>query len=137
MRETSFGGVVVRDGQVLVIVPRATSRLALPKGGAKAGESAAQTAIREIREETGVEASAREPLGDVGYWYSRGGRRIHKVVHYWLCDYVSGDLAGDPDEVDEARWIDIESAPQALSHPGDRRMVQAARAKLDPTSLNL
>ena len=67
----------------------------LPQGGE-------QTAAREVREETGVTAVVREPLGDVNYWYRRSGRRIYKTVHFYLFDYVSGSTADHDHEVDYA-----------------------------------
>jgi 8-oxo-dGTP pyrophosphatase MutT (NUDIX family) len=87
-RETSYGGVVVRGDDVLVIVPRGRRRvLGLPKGGPNAGESPEQTAAREVREETGVTASVSERVGQVDYSFRRGGRRIDKTVHFYLCRF--------------------------------------------------
>ena len=77
----------------------------LPKGGMEAGETPEQAAAREVREETGVVAAVREPLGDVRYTYRRGGRRVRKTVHFFLCDYVAGSTEDHDHEVDEARWI--------------------------------
>ena len=65
LRETSFGGVAVRGGDVLVITPAGKRVTTLPKGGADDGESGEETAAREVREETGVTVRVREPLGDV------------------------------------------------------------------------
>ena len=68
--EVSYGGVVVRDGEVLVITPAGRPAVCtLPKGGANAGESEEQTAAREVREETGVQVRVVERLGNVEYWY--------------------------------------------------------------------
>src|ERR1044072_5732083 len=76
LRETSYGGVVLRGDDVLVITPIGKRRVTgLPKGGPQPGESGEETATREVREETGVNAAVREPLGDVNYWYRRGGGR--------------------------------------------------------------
>jgi 8-oxo-dGTP pyrophosphatase MutT (NUDIX family) len=129
--EVSYGGVVVRGGDVIVIVPRGRRRvLGLPKGGQNPGESPEQTAAREVREETGVNVAVREPLGDVQYWYRRGGRRVFKTVHFYLCDYVSGSTADHDHEVDEARWIPLEEARTALSYPAERRLIAQALSKL-------
>jgi 8-oxo-dGTP pyrophosphatase MutT (NUDIX family) len=128
--ETSFGGVVVRGRETLVITPAGRRVTGLPKGGANAGESGEQTAAREVREETGVQVAVREPLGDVRYWYRRGGKRIHKTVHFYLCDYVGGDTADHDHEVDEARWMPLEEALTALSFPGERQMIERALSKL-------
>jgi 8-oxo-dGTP pyrophosphatase MutT (NUDIX family) len=126
-RERSYGGVVVRDGEVLVITPagRPTVRT-LPKGGTNAGESREATALREVREETGVVARVVERLGDVEYWYRRGGLRVFKTVGFYLCDYVSGDTADHDDEVDEAQWMPLDRARAELSYPGERRMIERA-----------
>jgi 8-oxo-dGTP pyrophosphatase MutT (NUDIX family) len=129
--ETSYGGVTVRGDEVLVITPAGRSRIvALPKGGPHAGETAEQTAGREVREETGINVDVREPLGDVSYWYRRGGRRIHKTVHFYLCDFVSGSTADHDHEVDDARWIPLREARTALTYPGERALIDRALSKL-------
>src|SRR3954454_24750378 len=98
-REFSAGGVVVRGGDCVVIVPTRRARggarvLALPKGHPEGDESGADAALREIREETGLEARLVDKLGDVRYWYQRDGRRIAKGVSFFLFEHVSGDPAG-------------------------------------------
>ena len=134
VRETSYGGVVVRgDGsaaEVIVITPAGKRVVGLPKGGANDGESGTETAAREVREETGVDVAVRGHLGDVRYWYRRGGRRVFKTVHFFLCDYLSGDTADHDHEVDEARWMPLEEARRALSYPGEREMIERALAEL-------
>ena len=133
LRETSFGGVVLRDGEVLVITPAGKRRVTgLPKGGPNPGESGEQTAAREVREETGVVASVREPLGDVTYWYRRSGRRVFKTVHFYLCDYVSGSTRDHDHEVEDARWIPLAEARTALSYPGERALIERALSKSTP-----
>jgi 8-oxo-dGTP pyrophosphatase MutT (NUDIX family) len=129
-REESFGGVVVRDGQVLVITPAGRPRIStLPKGGPQAGERPEVTAAREVREETGVEARVRERLGDVHYRYRRGGVRVFKTVGFFLCDYVSGDTADHDHEVDDARWMPLEQARAELTYTGEREMIERALSK--------
>ena len=126
-QETSYGGVVVRGEEVMVITPRGRSRvLGLPKGGRNGDETPEQTAAREVREETGIIVEVREPLGDVRYSYRRGGRRVAKTVHFYLCDFVSGDTADHDHEVDDARWIPLEEARTRLSYPGERTMIERA-----------
>lgn len=134
-REFSAGGVVFRDGRCIVIVPTRRAKggervLALPKGHPEESETGADAALREIREEAGVEAQLIEKLGDVRYWYQRDGKRIVKVVSFFLFAHVSGDPAGDPFEVEEARWMPLEEAERALSYRGERDMV--ALAKVHP-----
>ena len=129
-REVSYGGVVVRDAEVLVITPAGRPKVCtLPKGGANAGETAEQTAAREVREETGVQARIVERLGEVEYWYRRGGKRVFKTVGFYLCDYIAGDTADHDHEVDEARWLPLERARTELSYPGERRIIERALSK--------
>jgi 8-oxo-dGTP pyrophosphatase MutT (NUDIX family) len=134
LTETSYGGVVLRERsgdersargryELLVITPAGKRVTGLPKGGPNPGETPEQTAAREVREETGITAAVREPAGDVRYWYRRGGRRVHKTVHFYVCDFVSGSTADHDHEVDEARWIPLASAPAVLSYPGERALV--------------
>jgi 8-oxo-dGTP pyrophosphatase MutT (NUDIX family) len=130
-RENSFGGVVVRGGDVLVITPAGKGRVrTLPKGGAEPGETGEQTAAREVREETGVDAVVRDRLGDVNYWYRRGSKRIYKTVRFYLCEFVSGDTADHDHEVDEARWVPLTQARTELSYPGERQMIERAISKV-------
>src|SRR5687767_11529764 len=131
--EISYGGVAVRGGEVLVITPAGRRRVtALPKGGPRAGETGEQTAGREVREETGVTVDVGERLGQVSYVYRRDGRRIRKVVHYFLCTFVSGSTDDHDHEVDDARWMPLEEALTALTYPGERRLIGRAMSKLAP-----
>ena len=129
-REESFGGVVVHEGNVLVITPAGRPQIAtLPKGGPQAGEPPEVTAQRELREETGVEARIVERLGDVRYRYRRRGVRVDKTVGFYLCEYVAGDTADHDHEVDDARWMPIEQARTELTYPGEREMIERALSK--------
>jgi 8-oxo-dGTP pyrophosphatase MutT (NUDIX family) len=137
-REFSAGGVLVRTirGRTMLAAIRPNGReavWALPKGKIDAGETAAQTAIREVREETGVEGRLVEKLGDVRYVYTaswKGGERIFKVVSFFLLRAGRGRI-GEIDEemrieVAEARWLPLDEAPRLLTYGGEREM--AARA---------
>ena len=131
--EVSAGGVLLRDGQVAVIVPvrRAAGGkkvLALPKGHVDPGETPAQAAQREVREEAGVETELVAELGEVRYWYQRGGRKIAKLVTFFLLDYRSGSEADHDAEVEEVRWLALDDAVTQLSYKGEREMVQRAQA---------
>jgi 8-oxo-dGTP pyrophosphatase MutT (NUDIX family) len=133
LRETSCGGVVVRGDELLVITPIGKRRVTgLPKGGPNPGERPEETAAREVREETGVTATVREFLGDVNYWYRRGGRRVYKTVHFYLCDYVSGSTDDHDHEVENARWIPLAEAAGTLSYPGERALIERALSKSTP-----
>ncbi len=109
---------------------------ALPKGNIDPGETPAETAMREVYEETGIVGKLDEKLGDVKYTYTWDGERIFKIVSFFLVLYSSGRL-GDirPEmevEVDEARWLPLKEAPKLLAYGGERQMVERAIAALDP-----
>ena len=134
-REFSAGGVVVRDRSCVVIVPKRRTAdgsrvLALPKGHPDPGETPEAAALREVREEAGVRASLVEKLGDVRYWYQRAGRRIFKVVTFYLFRYRSGSVDDHDQEIEEARWMPLEQAIRELSFPGEREMVSRALSRL-------
>jgi 8-oxo-dGTP pyrophosphatase MutT (NUDIX family) len=135
--EFSAGGVVVRDGQVVVIVPvkRAADGspvLGLPKGHPDEDESPEQAALREIREETGLTVELIEELGEVEYEYERSRRRVTKRVRFYLCEYHSGDLADHDHEIADARWMALEEAVSALTYPGEREIVARALSRSAP-----
>ncbi|MBJ7331695.1 MAG: NUDIX domain-containing protein [Solirubrobacteraceae bacterium] len=132
LTEFSAGGVVINDrGETIVIVPTRRAAdgakvLALPKGHPDGEESAADAALREVREETGVEAELIDRLGEVKYWYQRDGQRIAKVVAFFLLRYVSGSLEDHDHEVEEARWMALGDAAARLSYAGERDMAGRA-----------
>ena len=139
-REFSAGGVLVRRlrGRWWLAAIRPNGKpegvWALPKGLIDPGETGAATALREVAEETGVEGTLLEKLGDVRYVYSRGGERIFKVVSFFLLRYRSGRIgelpAGMELEVAEARWLPLDEAPRLLAYGGERQMAEKAAARL-------
>jgi 8-oxo-dGTP pyrophosphatase MutT (NUDIX family) len=134
--EFSAGGVVMNaSNEIVVIVPTRRAAdgskvLALPKGHPDSGESSLEAALREVREEAGVEAEVVESLGEVRYWYQRGGRRIAKVVEFFLLRYVSGDVGDHDHEVEIARWIPATDAVEQLTYAGERDMVRRALSQV-------
>jgi len=136
--QTSAGGVVYRrrEGRVEValISVGEQNRWQLPKGLVGRGESPLEAALREVREETGLSCEIVAELERVEYWYfSKGGARrvrFHKHVHFYLMRYVSGDVSGHDDEVNEARWVCLEKAEAMLAFKGERKALAEARERV-------
>jgi len=130
-RQHSAGGVVVRDGEMLLIATAGGRRWQLPKGRLEPGESPEQAAVREVREETGVTARVVAPLAGVDYWFAEGSaKRIRKHVDFFLLGFVEGSEANfDAREVDEARWFPSEEAIERLTHASERRVAAEAMEK--------
>jgi 8-oxo-dGTP pyrophosphatase MutT (NUDIX family) len=138
IREFSAGGLVIRTMRgkpyLATVLVKNGSVHALPKGHIEKGEKGADAALREVREETGLEAELVEKLGDVKYWYVRkwdDGERVFKVVSFFLFRYRSGSLENyQREEVDGAEWIPLEEAPKRLAYRGERDMAKLALSKL-------
>lgn len=119
--EFSAGGVVYRRGEEgieVVLVGRRRERLwALPKGKPDGDEVPEETALREVREETGLEARIEQPLGEVAYWYTGvDGQRVHKKVVYYLMQPTGGDVANHDHEFDDVAWVHLSEAERLLTH---------------------
>jgi 8-oxo-dGTP pyrophosphatase MutT (NUDIX family) len=133
-RATSAGGVVHRldgDTSQIVLVHRRHPRLwALPKGTPDAGETLEETALRETREETGLQVALEEPLHSISYVFVRGRTRFHKTVHFFLMRPVGGDLSLHDHEFDEVRWFQLEEALEMMTHATERSVVEEAALRI-------
>jgi 8-oxo-dGTP pyrophosphatase MutT (NUDIX family) len=136
VHETSAGGLVVngldgpREGQVAVLIGRVDRRgrtlWSLPKGHIEVGETAEQTAIREVAEETGIRGDVLASLGSIDYWFVTEGRRVHKTVHHYLLRFSGGELSDDDLEVSEVAWVPLEELSSRLAYADERRLAEVA-----------
>jgi 8-oxo-dGTP pyrophosphatase MutT (NUDIX family) len=139
-RELSAGGVLVRvvRGRPMLAAIRPQGKpagmWALPKGNLDEGESPAETAVREVWEETGVHGRLVEKLGDVKYVYTWAGERVFKVVSFYLLRAGRGRIGEIEEqmrvEVAEVRWLPLDEAPGLLAYKGEREMAAKARDRV-------
>ncbi len=133
--QVSAGGVAFRlDGETLqavIVSVKPSLRWQLPKGIVDPGETPEITAVREVREEAGVETELIRLIDTVEYWYQRVqyGKRIrfHKFVHFYLLRYTSGDVADHDHEIAESRWVTFEEAVEMLEFKSERGVVEKAQ----------
>jgi 8-oxo-dGTP pyrophosphatase MutT (NUDIX family) len=132
-REVSAGGVVYRradDGIEVVLASRRTRRgdlaWGLAKGGIEPGESREDAALREVREETGLDAAIEADLGDTRYIYVWEDVRIRKRVHFFLMRHTGGDVDDRDDEMEEVRWFPLERARTRAAYRGERDVLARA-----------
>lgn len=130
--ETSAGGLVVDPGHRHAVLigrlDRSGSLLwSLPKGHVEDGETHQQTAVREVKEETGISARVLLPLGEIDYWFVADGRRVHKTVHHFLLEATGGELCDEDDEVSEVAWVPLADLPTTLAYGDERKLVGKAR----------
>jgi 8-oxo-dGTP pyrophosphatase MutT (NUDIX family) len=129
-RATSAGGVVHRtvDGEteILLVHRRAPVLWALPKGTPDSGETIEETALRETREETGIEVEIEAPLSAIRYFFVRSTTRFHKTVHFFLMRPVGGAIELHDGEFDEVRWARVGEALALMNHATERSVVERA-----------
>src|SRR5258708_24720849 len=108
-RSTAAGGVVLRHGdhgaEVALLGRVNDGSWVFPKGTPTAGESLEETAIREVREETGLDVRIVRPLGEMTYSFAAGGERVHKVVHVYLLEPTRGGPSLHAAASDQVRWV--------------------------------
>ena len=135
MDQVSAGGVAFRwkdsEPEIAIVSVKPKLRWQLPKGIVDPGEAPQVTAVREVREEAGVETELIKLIETIEYWYRsvKYGKpvRYHKFVHFYLLEYRSGNVSDHDHEVEEARWVGFDEALEMLEFKGERDVVQKAR----------
>ncbi len=130
VRDVSSGGVITQvdgSGLQVVLVGRARpERWSIPKGTPIAGETLEETAVREVREETGLSVRILERLGDITYWFSTRGTRHHKTVHFYLVEALGGNMEDHDWENDFVAWVPEAEARQRMSFASEIAIVERA-----------
>ena len=137
--QISAGGVAFRwrdsEPEIAIVCVKPRLRWQLPKGIVDPGESPEVPAVREVREEAGVETDRLALIETIEYWYRsvRNGKpvRYHKFVHFYLLKYRGGDVSNHDHEVEESRWVSFEEALEMLEFKSERDVVEKARALVE------
>jgi len=136
-RAVSAGGVVYRlvDGapEVVLCGRDAGGIWGLPKGTPEPGESIEETALREVREETGLPVTLEDPIGEITYWFARPdeGVRFHKTVHYFLMRADGFDTSGHDHEYDRVDWYEGAAAVKQATYGNEQEVVRKALEMLE------
>ncbi len=136
-KATSAGGVVFRDTEgsleVLLCGRSSDGLWALPKGTPEPGETLEETALREVREETGVEVAQDGIVGEIKYWFSRpqDGVRYNKTVHHFLLHPIGGDTSLHDHEFDDVRWFQVQEALKLMTYANEARILRMAIEMID------
>jgi 8-oxo-dGTP pyrophosphatase MutT (NUDIX family) len=135
MDQVSAGGAAFRwndsEPEIAIVQMKPKLRWQLPKGIVDPGESPEVTAVREVREEAGIETERIALIETIEYWYRsvRNGQpvRYHKYVHFYLLEFRSGDVSDHDHEVEEARWVSFDEAVEMLEFKSERKVVEKAQ----------
>jgi len=137
--EHSSGGVVIamRDGapHVALIATRNKTRWGLPKGAVTAGETSEDAALREVREETGLQARIVKRLDTIEYYFRAGDTLIQKRVDFYLMEYVAGELEPQLSEVDDVQWVELSFSLEKASFESERKLLEMAISSMQPSAV--
>src|ERR1044072_2225941 len=114
-----------------MIATRGRTRWGLPKGAVSEGETSEQAALREVLEETGLEAEIVKPLDTIDYYFRVGDTLIHKSVDFYLMTHTGGTLTPQLSEVDDVAWVELSQAIQRGSVDSEKKPLELAQQEID------
>lgn len=128
--------ISTRDGapHVALIATRNRTRWGLPKGAVSEGETSEAAALREVREETGIEARIVRPLDTIEYFFRAGDTLIQKRVDFYLMEYVGGELEPQLSEVDAVEWVELTSSLKRASFDSERKLLELVLSEYSSSS---
>jgi len=133
-REFSAGGVVFRrepEGILwLVVKPKGSEQWRFPKGKIEKKESSAQAALREVKEEGGVEAEIKEKIDNIKYFFVQNGQKIFKTVVFYLMEYIQEAQGGFGWETEEVAWLPVEEVKEKLAFKNEKEILEKAQSIL-------
>jgi len=126
--------ISVRDGvsYVALIATRGKTRWGLPKGAVSQGETSEAAALREVFEETGLEAQIVKPLDTIEYFFRAGDTLIRKRVDFYLMTHTGGELKPQLTEVDDVEWVQLSEAIRRASFASEKKLLESALQELEP-----
>ena len=133
--EISSGGVIFKrkdnSFEVALVSKKKGKIWCLPKGHIEEGESLKETAIREVKEETGLRGEIVNKVDDIIYWYSNKDKKgelikIFKRVYFFLLKYVEGETKAHDHEVENVQWFDIKKARKILTYKTEQDVMKKA-----------
>jgi len=124
----SAGGVVFRavNGNLEVALIKKRSLWFLPKGLIEPSETFEDAALREVKEETGLDSDVVKKIGEIRYDFTKEKHRYFKTVHYYLLKNTGGCLQNHDSEVDRAKWVPLSEALKMLNYALERKILRKA-----------
>ncbi len=130
-RRTSSGGIICKKEKnkiKVALISRNQGKVwCLPKGLVNKGEKLEETALREVKEETGLDGKLIKKLGAIDYWFFYKKRKIHKVVHFYLLKHLGGNTKYHDFEVEEVKWFEIDNAIRVMSYKNEIEIMKKAK----------
>ena len=127
--------ISVREGvpYVALIATRGKTRWGLPKGAVSPGETSEAAALREVLEETGLQADIVKPLDTIEYFFRAGDTLIKKRVDFYLMTHTGGELTPQLSEVDDVEWVELSEAIRRASFASEKKLLENAQQELEPS----